>query len=266
MNLDIGHILDDWPYEHGQISARKIVGEDGKEKIQLRLELGLLQMEVTGHPAGLRPYGHESLLDYYEHLLQRYVQENGSDEQFLLDEDACEQLRNEGVLYYHRYLAEFILEDYRPVVRDASRNLRLMDFCNCYATRESDRQAMEQYRPYVVMMRTRASALLALRDNRPKAALDTVRKGIREIRQCHERLEDPTAASTAGELAILRSLAREIGARIPPDPIKVMKRQLALAVREERYEDAAGLRDKLRALSGQERVGKRAVGRSHPGK
>ena len=44
MSFDISDILADWPYEPGQISARKITGDDGKEKIQLRLDLGLLQM------------------------------------------------------------------------------------------------------------------------------------------------------------------------------------------------------------------------------
>ena len=37
--------------------ARKIVGEDGKEKLQVRLDLGLLQMELNGRPDGERPHG-----------------------------------------------------------------------------------------------------------------------------------------------------------------------------------------------------------------
>jgi len=249
--VDISEILRDWPYEPGQISARKVKGDDGREKIQLRLDLGLLQMESAGHPSGIRPHGHDSLLDYYEYLLERYRQEIGTDENFVLDEGACEKLRDEAVMYYHRYLAEFVLEDYASVVRDTSRNLRVMDFCAEYAGDESDRIVMEQYRPYVLMMRTRASGLLALRDDQPKSALAAVRKGIRDIQIYYNRHDEEGDEDGGSDLAVLQSLVKEIELRIPPDPVTKLKKELALAVREERYEDAAGLRDELRHIAGE---------------
>ena len=49
-NKDISGIIRDWEYQPGQTSARKIRGKDGKEKIQMRVELGLLQMETQGRP------------------------------------------------------------------------------------------------------------------------------------------------------------------------------------------------------------------------
>jgi len=254
VSLDISHILKDWPYEYGQVVARRISGEDGREKIQLRLDLGLLQMETTGRPDGERPHGCESLLAHYEQLCEKHRREHGSDEDFELDERDCELLRNEGVMYYHRYLAEFILEDYKAVLRDSSRNLRLMDFVGAHSREESDRYILEQYRPYVVMMQTRAAALLALRNNRPKAALGAVRKGIRQIDEFYKRFAEAGRQPTA-ELAILRALAAEIEGRIPVDPIKKLKRKLAVAVNEERYEEAADLRDQLRQLTGDRLAG-----------
>jgi len=253
MSFDISDILADWPYERGQIAARKIVGDDGKEKIQLRLDLGLLQMEVSGHPGGLRPHGYETLLDYYEHLLDRYRQE-GSPDQFSLDPKDCEELRNEGIMYYHRYLAEFILKDYEAAIRDTTRNLRLMDFCSAYAREESDRAILEQHRPYVIMMRTRASGLLAVREDGPEAALRVIRNGMEEIEDSYRHLDPGKLDEGTGELAILRALVREIEEKIPPDPVTSIKRELALAVKEERYEDAAGLRDQLRNMTGDEDV------------
>ena len=65
MNLDLNSLLEGWPHEPGQIRVRKIQGMDGREKIQLRLDLGLIQMETTGRPDGLRPNGCESLLDWH---------------------------------------------------------------------------------------------------------------------------------------------------------------------------------------------------------
>ena len=46
--------------------VRIVPGDDGLEKIQMRIDLGLLQMELSGRPDGQRPFDHESLLDYYE--------------------------------------------------------------------------------------------------------------------------------------------------------------------------------------------------------
>jgi hypothetical protein len=42
MSFDISHLLDDWEYQSGQVVVRKFKGADGKEKIQLRVDLGLL--------------------------------------------------------------------------------------------------------------------------------------------------------------------------------------------------------------------------------
>ncbi len=248
MSLDIGDILNDWPYDHGQVSARKIRGADSRDKIQLRLDIGLLQMETDGRPDGKRPHDLETLLDYYEQELHR--QPAGPDsEPFSIDSDACEMLRNEAVMYYHRYLAEFVLEDYAEVIRDASRNLRAMDFCAEYAQDETDRLAMERYRPYVVMMCTRARGLLALRDNRPKAAMAAVRNGMEEIEEFYERAGLGPVPNRTGELSVLRGLVEQIESQIPQDPSTRIRKELDLAVIEERYEDAASLRDQLRSLN-----------------
>jgi hypothetical protein len=60
---DITPVLKGWDYEPGTINVRKVVGNDGIPKLQMRLDLGLFQMEMTGRPDGVRPHGHESLLD-----------------------------------------------------------------------------------------------------------------------------------------------------------------------------------------------------------
>ena len=246
MSLDISHILDGWPYEPNQVSARRIIGLDGRERIQLRLELGLLQMETTGRPDGGKPHGFESLLDYHEHRLQRHKDDKATAAGFELDEEACELLRTEGMMYYHRYLAEFILEDYESVERDASRNLRLMDLCKVYAKEESDRYALQQYRPYVVMMCTRARGRLALRNNRPKEALKAVQAGIQRIKDFYREYGQEEMLEASGEIALLKAMPKEIELRIPVDPLKRLREKLEKAIRDERYEEAAHLRDQLR--------------------
>ena len=249
MSLDINKALEGWPYEPGQVTVRKIRGDDGREKIQLRLDLGLLQMETAGRPDGQRPHGSESLLSYYEQKLQEHRGAQGGDEGFKLDEDTCEQLRTEAVMYYHRYLAEFVLEDFAAVERDTSRNLRVLDLFTSFAAEESDRHAFEHYRPYIVMMNTRARAQLALKDNRPKAALAIAKLGIDRLKDFYRDVGQDEMISRSGEIAVLRAFAKEIQSRLPVDPLNSIKEQLNKAVQEERYEEAARLRDKLRTLS-----------------
>ena len=40
---DLRTILEGWEYEPGKISVRKIIGRDGREKIQTCVDLGVLQ-------------------------------------------------------------------------------------------------------------------------------------------------------------------------------------------------------------------------------
>ena len=72
-------MLKGWDYEPGTINVRKINGLDGEPKLQMRLDLGLLQMEMTGRPDGRRPHGSESLLDYYEKQLASTARSNGTE-------------------------------------------------------------------------------------------------------------------------------------------------------------------------------------------
>ena len=76
---DILPLLKGWDYEPGTINVRKITGLDGKPKLQMRLDLGLLQMELTGRPDGAKPHGFDSLLEYYEEQLKEHKSTNGSE-------------------------------------------------------------------------------------------------------------------------------------------------------------------------------------------
>ena len=247
MNVDIGSILNDWPFEPGQVSARRVRGSDGRDKIQLRLDLGILQMETTGRPDGARPHGFESLLGYYDHQLEAHKQQAGDDRGFTIDEDACELLRAESLMYYHRYLAEFVLEDYDAVERDTLRNLHVIDLLNQFGAEESDRYSLDQYRPYVMMMYTRGRARAAIANNRFKAAINILRGGIDQITQFYRKWGQDDLIAESGELAVLKAMIHEVEPRIPTDPVQRLAKDLAQAIREERYEDAAALRDQLNA-------------------
>ena len=179
MSQDIGHILSDWDYDSARPAVRIITGRDGSPKIQMRIDLGLLQMEMNGRPDGQSPEGFESLLDYYE---SRAEVARTSGERFTLDAEHCASLIREGLQYYHRYLAAFILERFDLVARDTARNLRLFAFVARHAGRQHDKLEFEQYRPYVELMHSRATASLALRSEDYRGALAHIDEGIQAIR------------------------------------------------------------------------------------
>ena len=169
MSDDLTQLLQDWPYEPGQLAVRLIDGDDGRQKIQLRVDLGVMQMETDGRPDGLRPHGYDSLLEYEESHLDIMVMEGVDPEQFTISPETCRNLREEAAQYYHRYVAMFVLEAFDEVVRDTTRNLRLLDFFTDYAEEEEDRNSVEQFRAYIIMMRARALSTQAIRDGESRA-------------------------------------------------------------------------------------------------
>jgi hypothetical protein len=244
---DITPLLQGWDYEAGAINVRKVAGLDGREKLQMRLDLGLLQMELTGRPDGHRPHGRESYLDYFEELLADYKKETGDDDGFTLTTDQCQDLREEAVMYYHRYLSLFILGDFPGVVRDTARQLRVLDICSNHAGEEHDRLILEQYRPYIIMMNTRASASLDFKDELFHKALTTVTDGLDQIREFFIRFGQQEAFDKSNEVKILKRFARDIRRKLPVDPLDKLQSKLTRAVKREDYEEAARLRDEIQS-------------------
>lgn len=243
MIRDLRTILDGWDYEPGKISCRKIVGRDGREKIQTRIDLGVLQIETTGRPDGRRPYGASSLLEYHEQRLAMHKRVHGDETEFTLTPEQCRDLRHEGYLYYQRYLSCFVLEEFDAVEQDTGRNLRLIDFCQEHAATAQDRAALLPQRPYVQMMNSRAKVYRALRNELYSDALMLVEHGIELIRAMHEDAEE--AADPPPEIVVLSRLRDEVFERMPADEPIRLQWQLRAALEREDYEEAARIRDQI---------------------
>jgi hypothetical protein len=243
---DLQPLLKGWDYEPGTINVRKINGLDGQPKLQMRLDLGLLQMELDGRPDGMKPHGFDSLLDYYESQLQEHQGRNGTELGFHLTTSECQSLREEAVMYYHRYLSLFVLEEFPAVVRDTGRNLRVLDLCGRYAVNEQDRLVLEQYRPYILMMNVRAKASILLNEKKYLEAVREIKDGMESIRDFFARFGQEEACLRSNEIKILKKFARDIRKKLPIDPIQRLKNQLDKALQHEQYEIAAQLRDEIK--------------------
>jgi hypothetical protein len=247
LSKDIKAILAGWEHDPDEVQVRIVPGDDGREKLQMRLDLGVLQMELSGRPDGQRPHGAESVLDLLE---ARALELASSGEEFALQGDDCVALMREGLQYYHRYLALFHLGRFDLVARDTERNLRLFAFVVRYAQNPREKMQFDQYRPYVTMMRARALGLAALERSDHRSALARIDEGIEGIRAFLGEYGHSEKDFKCSELKFLRDWRREVEKGRRLGPLERLEEQLGLAIAREQYEEAARLRDQIKRLQG----------------
>ena len=299
MKRDITPLLKDWPYQPGQVNARLITDSAGAEKVQVRVDLGLLQMNAEGRPDGELPFGFHSLLEYFEARLDGEIDEvrdeskesskpasseprkgknarksspppppegdesessdEGHDEQreearasaeadFKLTPEDCRALREEAAQFYQRYVACLALEEFDRVIRDTTRNLRVLDLCAKYAQEESDRMVLEQFRAYIIMVRARALASQAIKDNELKAGVLALDEAMDSIKRHYEHTGRPKAFEASEEVRMLRSMKEALVPKLPISQKDELRQRLQRAIDTENYELAAILRDELKQL------------------
>jgi hypothetical protein len=249
MSFDISALLDQWDYQPGQVVVRKFRGKDGLEKIQLRVDLGLLQMNAKGRPDGKRPFGRESLLEYYQDQLDKFRREHGNDDKdFRLTPDDCGRLQQEFIQYHHRYICLFQLEEFDGVIEDTERNLKVFNFVEKYAGSDELAWSLQQFRPQCLMMRIRAKGAAALKTNRYDQVIRLVEAGLDEIRQFYRDHERQDLVEQSGEIQSLEMWLQEIQTKRPLTEREKLESALNEAVKNEDYEKAAQFRDELKKM------------------
>ena len=265
VSFDIDPILRDWPYLPDEVTVRMVEGADGRRKIQLRLDLGLLQMEIDGRPDGRRIHELNPGWNIISGVSASMTRRIPTACRTCLEPEDCAELLREGVQYYHRYVCFWHLDCYELCARDTERNLRLFAFVREHARNERDKLRFDQWRPYVTMMHARAVATPLVELEQWDAAAGVVDAGIRGIERFLEEYNQVQRASEVGELTFLRKWKEEIQSKIeeqpataveirremaakPADRAAELRAQIELAIAEERFEDAAVLRDELKQL------------------
>ncbi len=238
----IDTVLSQWPYDPDAVSVRMVQGEDGRELIQMRIEMGLLQLETTGRPDGETPQG---AVTYYDYLRQQSGQQ-GVD--YLFSADECAEADREFVQYYHRRICWLAMREFRKAVRDADHTLGLMDLCRSHSPDEEWTMSHEQYRPFVLFHRIQADALSQLDGDGPEAAVQAVNRGLERLKEMfgeHNLESEFDEHELVERLLEFRETMREkfsVG--------KTLNEQLTDAIAAEEYERAAKIRDALRDKRG----------------
>lgn len=246
MSNDLTNILAEWEYDPDTLT-RIIVADDGRSVIQVRRPLGIDQYELTGRPDGKRPMDADSVVDAVERRLGEHVETAGSESGFVLTDDECDLLQEEGMLYYYRYLMLFQLSRFESVADDTEHNLRLCRLLDRYCDEKEKRDAVLQFRPYIVRMNAVARSMVALQEGKKRAAETVLAEAIARIEELEE-IDSP-----AFQFERLRSLKLLSGTisqvrQTPAGPVDELQRELDAAVEKEDYERAAELRDRIRAM------------------
>lgn len=241
MTRDIDAALEGWEFQPGIVQARLVVASDQRQVIQMRVDLGVLQMEVGNRPDGERPHGYATFFDYLRHEAHTAKRH---DKPFVMDEEQCQESDREFVQFYHRRISWLSLRNYAKAIQDADHTLAFMDFVKEHSPSEEYTQAHEQYRGFVTFQRTQGAAALALEQNNAEKAIDEVRQGLERLRGfftafgAEEQMEDD------GMVQHLRKIEKSL--REQHGIGETLQEQLDRAVANENYEEAARLRDALR--------------------
>ncbi len=230
-------LLRDWSYEPQTLGVRIVAGNDGRDVLQMRIDMGILQLETGGRPDGARPEGFESYFDFLVSESIRFGNE------FVIDDDQSNEVDREFVQYYHRRICWLRLQDYERAIRDADHTLGLMDFCKKHSDDDQWTLSHEQYRPFVLFHRTQAAALASLDEGGPEESIQAINGGLDSLREVFEEYEAEDHFDDDELVARLLDLRETL--RKEYEVGKTLHEQLAEAVASEQYELAARLRDEL---------------------
>jgi hypothetical protein len=240
----IEDVLRNWPYDPSDLRVRLIECEDGREVLQMRIDLGILQLETTKRPDGTRPHGAET---YFDYLVEQAI---SFGDEFVMDDEQCAGVDREFVQFYHRRISWLSLKMYDRAVVDAEHTLSLMDFCRDHSPEEDWTLNHEQYRPFVMFHRAQAAALHAIGEkggDGPEYAIEILNENLNRFRQLyidHDAESEFENDELVKRLEELRESLRdehEIG--------RTLQERLEDAVASEHYETAAELRDELQRRS-----------------
>jgi len=242
---DIDDILKQWPFDPLSVNVRLLESRK-REVLQMRVDMGILQMETEGRPDGNRFQGAPTYFDYL-------VKKAKGKTDFRLNETQCFEVDREFVQFYHRRVCWLQLKEFDRAVRDAEHTLRLMDFCKQYSPDEQWTISHEQYRPFVLYHRTQAAALAWINrqdldpelvsEQAAEMAIEEVNLGLERMKNLFQEY-DAEEQFEEDELVQRLHEFRE-GLRDKYQIGSTLQEQLNQAIADENYELAAHLRDQL---------------------
>jgi protein-arginine kinase activator protein McsA len=108
--------------------------------------------------------------------------------------------------------------------------------------------ALQQFRPQLLMVHTRARAAESLATNDYPAAIQQIEEGLTQIKDFYREHPRGDSPEPSNEVSFLKTWLEEIAAQRPLSKREKLEQALNEAVTNEDYEKAAQMRDALRNL------------------
>ena len=256
-SFDFADLLLAWPWEPGRLNVRFIDGETDEKLLQVRLELGILQMPVTGRPDGLCG---EKLAEAVETalfglnsctpcatMLQATVDclQDGE----VLPSELCLALRNEMALFEYRALMLSELQDTENAIADIAHGIQICNILSTSAALESDRRNGLYARIRQEMLLGRLHAAQAVSAGAQPQAREAIVVALEAIRKTLAALGEENSFAQREEVRVLHGMLEMLVPRLPASQRIELQDRLARAVAEENFKLAAILAAELRQLS-----------------
>ena len=92
---DIDEILKQWPFDPQAVNVR-MLELSHRQVLQMRVDMGVLQLETDGRPDGTKFNGQKTYFDFLQQSSRK------AEEKFELSDDVCMEIDREFVQFYHR--------------------------------------------------------------------------------------------------------------------------------------------------------------------
>jgi hypothetical protein len=248
MTLDLEELIEGWTTPQGELRARVVQGLRGEDVIQVRLELGVLQLERhAARPDGQRFRGMPSALDFCRHEL-RVAGSEIPRAVWAEVERELEQLNYRRLAFNH--LAEDALRDNQVAAAQRWLESSLRDIEACQARLRLLREhGIEPHgdlalRPTLAFDQARLLTQWRLAEGRFEEAVEQAEDGAAALETLLTELGfEPEWIADDPGLAYLRELARKL--RTEYGIAQTLRERLEEALAAEDYETAAELRDAL---------------------
>jgi hypothetical protein len=247
MTLDLDDLTAGWDCPPGELRARALVGREGQDLLQLRVDLGVMQMFIDGRPDGERYHGLPTARAYIEHELRLRTQH--------LTPGDWQELERELLQTNYRRMALATVADNALQANDedgARRYIRhaLRDVDECLAnlhlleTQRAAKDGSASLAPALLFDRARLGVQLHIMEGRAEDAIERAETGAAELDQLLSTLgyDEEQRDEDAGVRYLRQTgqqLRREYGVA------QTLHERLAKAIEDEDFEAAAKLRDEL---------------------
>lgn len=246
MTLDLDELTEGWDCPSGELRARLAVGRDGTEVVQIRVDLGVMQMHFDGRPDGQRYHGLPSAREYVEHELRVGGQR-------LVAEDWRELQREMNQVNYRRLAYSALAEDALQA-NDSEATQRfilsaLRDIETCLANlqlldQHGPRDEFIGLRPTLVFDQARLIAQLRVVEGQFEEAIEHAEAGAEALGQLLVELGyDEDMRNEDPGVCYLRDLGRQL--RMEYGVAQTLRERLEEALENEDFEAAARIRDAM---------------------